>query len=60
MLSQKTFIKLIQWKGWNPVDKGKRFLDFKKGIRYYITFEGHESFQCLCSKENRDKILGIL
>ena len=59
MLSQKIFIKIMKWKGWTPIDTGTRLFDFKKGIGYYLTFKGHESFECLCSKENRDKILGI-
>jgi len=58
MLSQRTFIKLIGWKGWIPKDSGLRLFSFK-GIKYYLTFEEHESFQCLCNRKNRDKILKI-
>jgi len=57
MLSQKTFIKLIEWKKWTPKDTGMRLFSFK-GIKYYLTFEEHESFQCLCSRKNKNKILG--
>lgn len=66
MLSQKTFIKLMNWKGWIPVDTGERLIwlkgsDMVKGsnIRYYLTFKEHDSFRCLCSRENRDKILNF-
>jgi len=59
MLSQKTFIKLMELKDWTPIDTGTRLFGFRGGIGYYLTFKDHETFECLCSQENRDKILNI-
>ena len=59
MLSQRIFIKLIEWKGWTPIDTGTRLFGFRGGIGYYLTFKNHETFECLCGQENRDKILNI-
>ena len=56
MFSQKNFIKLMKWKSWTPIDTGTRLFSLK-GLKYYLTFKDHESFECLCNKENRDRIL---
>ena len=59
MLSQKTFIKFMKWKNWTPIDTGTRLFGFRGGLGYYLTFKEYESFECLCNKENRDKILSL-
>ena len=58
MLSQKIFIKLMKWKGWIPIGTNKGLFSLS-GVKYYLTFKDHETFECLCSPENRDKILNL-
>ena len=48
----------MKFKDWTPVDKGKRLLIVGKCIKYYLTFK-ERNYECLCSRENRDRILNI-
>lgn len=59
MVTQKVFLKYMGWKDYHPIDSMSRIFYFKKGIRYVLTFKENRNFRCECSRNNRDKILGI-
>jgi len=58
MFPQKMFLKYKEWKGYHPIDTKERIFYWDKGIRYILAFKENENFRCLCSRKNRDRILG--
>ena len=58
MISRKVFLRYKKWFDYHPIDTKERIFYWDKGIRYILAFKENNNFRCLCSRKNKNKILG--